>query len=112
MAASSAAIMPIVFCASFAPWPKDTAAAETTCRPLNGRASSDHFVTFWITTTRAVAAMPTLSATAGETTIATAVLRRLVQFTASVPPAASPAPTRPPITAWLEEEGIPTYQVA
>lgn len=27
--------MPIVFWASLAPWPKDTAAADTSCRPLN-----------------------------------------------------------------------------
>jgi hypothetical protein len=33
---------PIVFCASFAPCPKETAAAETNCSALNGLALSCH----------------------------------------------------------------------
>ena len=28
-------MMPIVFCASFAPWPMLNAAADTSCRPRN-----------------------------------------------------------------------------
>ena len=44
--------------------------------------------------------------------MAIAVFCTLDQEMASMPPAARPAPTRPPMRAWLDDEGMPTHQVA
>src|SRR5687768_1627885 len=41
----------------------------------------------------------------------TTLLNKPDQTTLPVPSAAIPAPTMPPISAWLEEEGIPKYHV-
>ena len=53
-----------------------------------------------------------LSATAGEAMIPMAALLTLSQEMAAKPPAARPAPTRPPMIAWLDDDGIPKYHVA
>ncbi len=51
------------------------------------------------------------NATAGDSTMPMAAFSTLDQSMASRPPAASPAPTRPPMMAWLEEDGMPKRQV-
>ncbi len=43
--------------------------------------------------------------------IASTVVRTCSQLMTSVPPAARPAPTSPPIRAWDEEEGMPNHHV-
>jgi hypothetical protein len=50
-------------------------------------------------------------ATRGETTMNRAVCSTFAQLIALRPPAEMPAPTSPPITAWLDDDGIPKYQV-
>ena len=62
--------------------------------------------------TSPVAATATDSATTGDATIASSVLRTLLQATAATPPEANPAPIRPPMIAWEDEEGIPMCHVA
>ena len=52
-----------------------------------------------------------VKATAGDATMAIAVSDTASQLIAARPPAASPAPTSPPMIAWLDEDGMPTYQV-
>ena len=53
-----------------------------------------------------------MNATSGEAMIATAVFCTADQSMASSPPADRPAPTSPPMSAWLDDEGIPIHQVA
>ena len=43
--------------------------------------------------------------------MAITAVRTTPQLIAAIPPAASPAPTRPPMIAWLDEDGMPMYQV-
>ncbi len=112
MPTSRAAITPIVFCASLAPWPNETAPAETSCSTLNGRALSGSLNSFCEPATRYIARKATVNATNGEAMIATAVFCTEAQSIASIPPADRPAPTSPPMSAWLDDEGIPTHQVA
>ena len=47
----------------------------------------------------------------GDTTIKTNVFSMPPNTTASNPPAINAEPTKPPISAWLLEEGRPKYQV-
>ena len=101
----------MVFCASLAPCPKEMAAAETSWSPLKAGCSSWSRKTRWIPKTRYMAAAAITKATSGEATMPTAALVTLPHEIAARPPAAMPAPTRPPMTAWLEDEGMPRYQV-
>ena len=103
---------PIVFCASLAPCPKDTAAAETSCSPLNAGWSSCALVSRWMPMTRYIAANAIEKATAGDRMMPMAAFSTLAQSIASRPPAARPAPTSPPMIAWLEEDGMPKRHVA
>ncbi len=105
------AIRPMVFCASLAPCPKDTAAAETICSHLNCLASSAQWVTRCSRATRNIARNATVKATSGEMMIARAAFSMLLHLMASAPPADSPAPSSPPISAWLDDDGMPIAQV-
>jgi hypothetical protein len=58
-----------------------------------------------------IAKNATVNASNGEATIAISAVSTTPQLMAERPPAASPAPTKPPMIAWLEEDGMPTYQV-
>ena len=60
MPTSSAAMTPIVFWASFAPWPNETAPAETSCSHLKGLALSESLNTLRAAATTNIArkAMP------------------------------------------------------
>ncbi len=93
-ATSSAAITPIVFWASFAPCPKETAAAEISCNALNGLALSCHLARRRNPATTNMARKATVKASKGEATTATAVFPTASQLIACRPPADSPAPTR------------------
>ena len=101
----------MVFWASLAPWPNDTAADEMICSHLNGLASSFQCVSRCSTPTRNMARNATVKATRGESTIASAVFSTLLHLITSVPPAESPAPMRPPMRAWLDEDGMPNDHV-
>jgi hypothetical protein len=92
-------MMPMVFWASLAPCPKETAAAETSCRPLNAFASSRMCQRCWIRAKITIARNATVKATTGEATMAITAVRTTPQLIAARPPAASPAPTRPPMIA-------------
>jgi hypothetical protein len=58
-----------------------------------------------------MAAKAMTKATSGEATMPTAALVTLGHEMAARPPPAMPAPTRPPMTAWLDDEGMPRCQV-
>ena len=104
-------MIPIVFWASLAPCPNETAAADNSCRPLKAFASSGTLSRRCSRDSPSIAKNATVNATIGETTIAISAVCTTPQLMAERPPAASPAPTKPPMIAWLEEDGIPMYQV-
>ena len=52
-----------------------------------------------------------MKARAGDATMAITAVRTTPQLIAASPPAARPAPTSPPMIAWLDDEGMPMYQV-
>ena len=60
---------------------------------------------------QSIAKKATVNATPGEATMAITAVRTTPQLIAARPPAASPAPTSPPMIAWLDEDGMPMYQV-
>ena len=92
-------MIPMVFWASFAPCPNDTAAADSNCNPLKPLASSWILSRRWSRDSATIAKKATVNATAGETTIAITAVSTTAQLMAESPPAASPAPTSPPIIA-------------
>ena len=61
--------------------------------------------------TRYIATNAMPKATAGDSTMPSAAFSTLDQSMASSPPAARPAPTRPPMIAWLDDDGMPNRQV-
>jgi len=96
---NEAAMMPIVFWASLAPWPKETAAADTSCSPLNALASECTPHRRWMRAITAIATNATVKARAGDATMAITAVRTTPQLIAASPPAARPAPTSPPMIA-------------
>ena len=102
---------PMVFCASFAPWPNETAAADTSWKPLNTGWLSCIFVNRWIPSTRYMAMKAIPNATAGDRMMPMPTYWTPAQPMAAIPTAEKPAPTSPPMMAWLEEEGMPKRQV-
>jgi hypothetical protein len=101
----------MVFCASLAPCPKDRAAAETNCRPLKLGWSSCSLKIFCTRNTMYMRMNAIVNATSGLAMMPMAAFCTLLQEMAPSPPAAIPAPTRPPMMAWLDEDGIPMYHV-
>ena len=101
---------PIVFWASWRPWPRAIAEAETVCASRNPR------VTRWALRRRKIHMIASITRkasakpTSGESTIGISTLSMTVlQWT--VVPAARAAPTRPPMREWEDDEGKPKYQV-
>ena len=60
---------------------------------------------------RSISSIETVSPTTGESTMAKVVFETPAHTMAFGPAWASPAPSSPPISAWLEEEGMPFHQV-
>jgi len=52
-----------------------------------------------------------MMATAGLATMPMAAFSTELHEMAEKPPAARPAPTSPPMMAWLDEDGMPKYHV-
>src|SRR6478735_2259940 len=101
----------MVFCASLPPWPSEKSAAETNCS-LRKVASANAGVAFTkdqetISTRSSARPKPS----AGETTMPATVLPTPDQITGLNPALAMPAPSRPPIRACEDDDGIPTSQV-
>ncbi len=103
---------PIVFWASLLPWLKAMKAADSTCR----RRNVSFIVLGWtrrkmlkITTMSSSAAMkPTIGdPTRGRSTLPPMPER----FHEPTPAATAADPSRPPMSAWLDELGIPSRQV-
>ena len=119
LASSSAATTPIDFCASLAPWPKDSAADIAHSAPRIGvrtrrvaRRSAS-----WLSRAKR---KPKASPTKGETARAMRTPRMPTGRSPSSPPqcrapapaSAKAAPARPPTRAWAELDGSPRHQVS
>src|SRR5205085_5881758 len=103
---------PIVFCASLAPWLKETKAAERTCAPRKVRLSGPGAQARKSQYSASITRKPTTSPVRGEprpgsTTLATMPL----PWTKAGPWATSMAPIRPPMSACVEELGKPRRHV-
>src|SRR6185369_13247630 len=101
----------MVFCASLPPWPSEKSAAETNCslRKVASAKAGEAFTKDHETISTRSSARPKPSA--GETTMPATVLPTPDQITGLKPALAMPAPSRPPISAWDDDDGMPASQV-
>ena len=110
-AINNAVITPIVFWPSFAPCVSEKNIEEPICSLPNTPLTNLGFESrrkYIIAMAKAKAnAKPSV----GDTTIKTNVFSMPPNTTASNPPAINAEPTKPPISAWLLEDGRPKYQV-
>jgi hypothetical protein len=110
---SASAMMPIVFCASLAPWVNATNPPEISCRRRNARFTvpgerRPTSQSMRIITPAAPSAPATGATSEGISTFSVIP----PHCTASVPDAMRAAPPMPPTSAWLELDGRPTNQVS
>ena len=107
---SARKITPIVFWASWRPWPSARAAAETVWAIRKPRKTFCGFrlrkIHMIASITRNAAMKPKI----GDSTIGIRTLSTIV-VQCTTAPATSAAPTRPPMRAWEDDEGRPKYQV-
>src|ERR1700712_3425487 len=108
---SRTVMIPIVFWASLPPWLSENSADEKSCRrrkdlsaPAGVNRRKPHDV---IRTSNSAMIMPSV----GERTMAMAVFDTPDQTIAPNPALAVPAPSSPPTSAWLDEDGMPNHQV-
>jgi hypothetical protein len=117
-ATSNAAITPIDFCASFAPWLNESAPDIPHSAPRIGPCTR-RVARRSARLERRTTQRPKTSPITGETARAIRTPKtptgfqpsRPPQRTASSPPSATAEPTSPPTSAWLELEGNPRDQV-
>src|SRR3954447_10156002 len=103
-------MMPMVFCASWVPWPNAIVAELTICAYRKPRCALCALVRRNDHRSASMKRYPRPNPISGDSTIGMTTLSTIPShFTDSL--AASAAPTRPPISAWEEDEGSPKYQV-
>jgi hypothetical protein len=103
-------ITPIVFWASWSPWPSAIAAADTVWRIRNPRPTRPGLDRRKPHMMASIIRKPALNAKSGDATIGMATFSTTVSQ-ATVVPEATAAPTSPPISACDEDDGRPKYQV-
>src|SRR5690349_6314408 len=101
---------PIVFWASWRPWPSAIAAAETVWATLKPRLARPGLARRNIHMIATIRAKPRVKATTGEISIGRTTLS-ITTFQLAVVPAAIAEPTRPPIRACDDEDGRPSHHV-
>src|SRR5438445_11273809 len=104
-------MMPIVFCASLAPWVRLKNAADRGCRRRNHRSTREGGVqrnSQWIAT---ISASPAVRPMSGERKMKMIVLVQPLVMMAPKPAFATAAPAYPPTSACDELVGSPKYQV-
>ena len=108
----STAMMPIVFWASFMPWPNENAAAETS---WTFRKSAIEGLGSRVRKIQAAARKrmkPRTIPRSGERTMKTSVFTRPFGTSEAGPAFASAAPAKPPMRACEEEDGRPHHHVS
>src|SRR6478609_7959115 len=103
-------MMPMVFCASLAPWPSEYSEAETNCRARKVLSALIGATLRKLQETISTSSSASAQPLAGDMKIATKVLPSPHQTIEEKPALASPAPTRPPISACEELDGMPAIQ--
>src|SRR3546814_13137799 len=101
---------PIVFWASWRPWPSAIAAAETVCAKRKPRCALEGLARRKIHMIAIITAKPAAKANTGESTIGMTTLSTILSQW-MVTPAAIADPARPPLRACEEEDAGPTYHV-
>src|SRR6476469_5750338 len=104
---SSIQMMPMVFWASLPPCPRLYEAAETSCRRRNQVSTLRGGVLTKIQDTASITSEPRMKPSSGDRMIQVTVLSRPPPTRAPVPDLATAAPTRPPIRACEDEDGMP-----
>src|SRR5205814_385437 len=105
-------MMPAVFWASFEPWPRLNAAAETSWSRRNTASTPRGVERRKIHDTASMLRKPSTSPRNGETTMNVTVLRMPATTTAFGPATTTAAPTKPPISACDDEVGRPHHHVS
>src|SRR5262249_1229986 len=105
------ATMPIVFCASLAPWFRLKNAADRSCRRRNHRSTRDGGIHRKIHRIVVINASPRAMPMSGDSTMKMSVLVQPLGSTAAHPARATAAPAYPPIRACDELVGRPKYHV-
>src|ERR1700694_3153032 len=108
---SSTAMMPMVFCASWPPWPSEYSDADTNCRIRKPRSTANGVERTDAQDTIATSTSASKNPTSGDSTIASNVFDNPLQTAAESPALAIPPPTSPPIRACELLDGMPNPQV-
>src|SRR6266516_888252 len=109
---NSATMMPIVFCASFVPCPREYSAADTSCstrNDLSTRRGKDRRKAHDNAT---VSSSANKNPMTGATTMKTRVLVQPLAMIAEKPDLATAAPAYPPMSACEDEVGSPSHRGA
>src|ERR1700709_1388623 len=104
-------MIPIVFWASLPPWPSEYKAEVINWVRRKLRSALLAETRRNSQETRTISSKATAMPSMGARKIPKVVLMTPAQITALKPALVMPAPSRPPIRAWLEEEGMPSIQV-
>src|SRR5450830_1433739 len=106
-AMSSIQMMPIVFCASLPPWPRLYMDADSSCARRNQPSILRGVERTKIHDTSNIMMEPRMKPSNGESTMKMMILIRPEATSEPVPALATAAPTRPPISACDDDDGIP-----
>ena len=100
-------MMPMVFCASLPPWPRLYSEAESNCKRRNHRSTLDGGVRKKSQDTATINSEPRIKPSNGEIRMNATVLSKPLATSDPVPDLATAAPTKPPISACDELDGMP-----
>src|SRR5581483_52432 len=110
-AIKSIQMMPMVFCASLPPWPRLYIEADNSCRRRNHLSMRRGVVPTVSHETMIIISAPSTKPNVGDSTMKITTLINPAGIKAPVPALATAEPTRPPIKACEEDDGMPKYQV-
>ena len=100
-------MMPMVFCASLPPWPSEYRPADTSCMRRKRRSTFEGGVRKYSHDTSSMKNEPSTKPSSGEMKMNATVFSSPSQLSDPQPDFASAAPTRPPISACDELDGMP-----
>src|SRR6478672_5303983 len=100
-------MMPMVFCASLPPWPRLYIDADTSCMRRNHLSTRRGVERTKIQDTSTIISEPKMKPSNGDSTMKEIVFSKPDGIKAAVPAFATAAPTRPPINACDDDDGMP-----
>ena len=108
---SASVMIPIAFCASLAPWLKAMRLEDSSCSRRNARLAAPRGTRNTTQYVARISRYPITNPTSGENSIASSTFCSPDSFTADIPLCASAPPIIPPIRAWDELVGSPSFSV-